>query len=252
MKILLLDIETAPKVALVWKFWDENISPKQVLDHGHIMSYAAKWYMTNEIYYEENRKDDEKELIKNLVNLLDEADITITHNGNKFDLKQIRARAVVNGINPPSPFISIDTCSVARKEFGFPSNSLEYLTEVMGCKIKKGNHKKFPGFELWLECLRNNEQAWEELRFYNIQDVLALEQLYEKMKPWISNHPHISLDDYNTITKCPKCGSEHIQWRGYSHTRSYTYKRFQCLNCKGWSRSRYNENKRNESILTSI
>ena len=52
-KILILDIELAPKIAYVWRFWKENISLKQVKQHGHIMSFAAKWLGDGEIYYED-------------------------------------------------------------------------------------------------------------------------------------------------------------------------------------------------------
>jgi len=252
VKILILDIETAPKVALVWRFFKENISPKQVLEHGHLISFAAKWYNEPDIIYHENRTENEKEIISLLVDLLNEADIVITHNGKQFDLPQIRARAVVNRIKPPSSVRMIDTCIIARKEFGFPSNSLEYLSDVMGCKIKKSSHKKFPGFELWLECLRGNPDAWMELRYYNIQDVLVLEELYTNMIPWITNHPNVANQEEN-VEKilCPKCGSDHIQRRGYTYTNLHKYVRYQCQNCFGWARTRYSENKKNINLLTN-
>jgi DNA polymerase elongation subunit (family B) len=254
IKILVLDIETAPKVAMVWRFFKENISPKQVLKHGHIMSYAAKWLGEDDVIYQENRKEDDKELITSLVALLDGADIVIAHNGERFDLPQIRARALVHGIDPPSPVKVIDTYKVAKREFSFPSNSLAYLTMVLDCEIKKGGHKKFPGFELWLECLRNNEEAWEELKEYNIDDVKALEEVYLKMRPWITNHPNVTIyqEPHDEEPCCPKCDSPNINWRGYAYTQSGQYHRFQCVNCGGWGRGRYQVNKKNENLLTNV
>lgn len=250
MKILFIDIETAPKVAMVWRFFKENISPKQVRQHGHIMSYAAKWQGSPDIFYEENRKEDDSGIVKKLCRLLDEADIAVAHNGEEFDLKQIRARAVVNRIAPFSPVKIIDTYKIAKREFGFPSNSLEYLSEVLKLPNKKPSHKKFPGFELWLECLRKNEEAWTELRDYNIADVLALEDLYEVFKPWATNHPNVALSvDTSEKPACPKCGSYHMQSRGVATTLSGIFPRYQCKACGGWSRGRYRTNDKAANLL---
>jgi predicted RNA-binding Zn-ribbon protein involved in translation (DUF1610 family) len=248
-KILILDIETAPKVALVWRFFQENISPKQVLEHGHIMSFAAKWLGNDDVIYEESRTENDKHLIERLVYWLDMADIVVAHNGARFDLPSIRGRALVHGINPPSPVKMIDTYKVVKKEFSFPSNSLEYLTMVLDCNTKKGGHKKFPGFELWLECLRKNEEAWAELKEYNILDVHALEEVYLKLRPWITDHPNVAIYNEPEHPACPKCGSVSTQWRGYAFTSTGKYHRYQCNDCGGWGRSRYMLNTKNENLL---
>lgn len=237
-KILIVDIETAPKVAYVWRFFKEHVGAKQVLEHGHIMSFAAKWLGEDHIIYEENRKEDDKKIVKSLVELFTEADIVVAHNGARFDFPQIMGRALVHGIKPPAPYKIVDTVKVAKKEFGFPSNSLEYLGIVLGCD-EKDSHKNFPGFELWLECLRGNEEAWAEMRKYNIQDVVTLEEIYLKMRPWMRQHPNVAVFDDNEKPVCPKCGSHHIHLRGYAHTNVGRYHRFQCQDCGGWGRSRF-------------
>lgn len=251
VKTLILDIETAPKVALVWRFFKENISPKQVKSHGHIMSFAAKWLGEDGITYFENRKEDDRKIVSELVSLLDEADFAVAHNGEEFDFKQIKARAVVHGIKPPSPYKVIDTYKIAKREFGFPSNSLEYLTTVFNCAHKKGSHKKFPGFELWLECLRGNEEAWEELKHYNLEDVLSLEELYLRMRPWHSKHPNVAVMQESEDLLCPKCGSKHLHYRGFAYTSVGKYHRVQCQSCGGWSRSRYTLLPKNENLLVN-
>lgn len=244
--ILILDIETAPKVAYVWRFFKENVGAKQVLEHGHILSFAAKWLGRDEIIYEENRKDDDSKIVKSLVKLFSDADIVVAHNGARFDFPQVMARALVHGINPPSPYKIVDTLRVARSEFGFPSNSLEYIAKVLGC-TQKGGHQKFPGFELWLECLRGNEEAWEEMKTYNIQDVIVLEEVYLKMLPWMRHHPNVAVFRDNDQPHCPKCDSTHIHWRGYAYTNVGKYHRFQCQSCKGWGRTRFTIREKEEA-----
>jgi hypothetical protein len=127
---------------------------------------------------------------------------------------------------------------VARYEFNFPLNSLEYLATVLGLENRKDGHKKFPGFELWLGVLANNPEAWKEMRDYNIQDILVLEELYIKMRPWMRRHPNVGVFDDENSVACPKCNSTDIQYRGYAHTNVGRYRRFQCNNCGGWGRHR--------------
>ena len=241
MKIVTLDIETAPKLAYVWRFWKENISPKQVKEHSHIMSFAAKTFGKDEIQYEECRNSKDLALIKAVAKVLDEADVIIGHNVAKFDLGTIKARAIHHGLRPWSPVKIIDTLQVAKKEFNFERNSLADIARELGVS-PKGQHQEFAGFELWLECLRGNDRAWAEMKKYNIQDVVTNEEVYLAMRPWITNHPNIANMLEADTTVCPKCGSKHINWRGYYTTNVGKYHRFQCQGCGGWGRTRYTVN----------
>ena len=245
-KILVLDIETFPALANVWRFWKENIGAKQVVEHSTIASFACKWLDDDDIHYEDVEHQSEASLLKSLLNYLDVADIVIAHNALKFDLPTIQGRALAVGLKPPSPYKVIDTLQVARYEFNFPSNSLEYLAIILECAPKLG-HKKFPGFELWSECMKGNPEAWKEMETYNKQDVLTLEEIYQKMKPWMKRHPNVAIYEETTKPLCPKCGSDHMQSRGYAYTNIYKYRRFQCQSCGGWHRTRFNELKKENS-----
>lgn len=248
-KMLFIDVETRPNTALVWRYFKENISPKQVLASSTIMSFAAKWQGSEDIFYMADDTNTEKKLLEALLSLLDEADIVVGHYSSRFDIPRIRARAMALGLKPPSPFKQVDTKMVASKEFSFEGNSLEYLAKVLGCSPKL-SHKKFPGFELWLECMRGNKEAYEELRTYNIQDVLTTEELYNKMLPWITNHPNVAVGEDH---KCPKCGGVHLQKRGYYKTDVRTYQRYQCQGCGGWSRARLMDKEtRSSSIVNAV
>ena len=240
MKILIVDIETAPALSYVWQFYKTNIGADQVLTEGSIMSFAAKWLGEKEVFYYESQKHSEEWLLKKVVQLLDEADVVVAHNGDKFDMPKIRGRCLKHGIDLPSPYKQIDTCKVARKEFGFEANSQQFLAGVLGCAPKQ-KHNKYPGFELWLECLKGNKDAWRELKEYNISDVLTLEQMYVKIRPYITNHPNAGVMAENGEITCPKCGSTTNQKRGHYHTTTGKYQRYQCTGCGGWHRSRYTE-----------
>ena len=241
MKVLLIDIETAPNLAYVWGAWKQNIYHNQWLQKGHIMSAAWKWLGDEGIFYAENRGNNDKEIVRQLYGLLDEADIVVAHNGNRFDIPTIIGRGVVHSFSPPSPYHTVDTFLVARKELRMTNHSLKVLCDDLGLPQKSG-HEKFPGFELWLECLKGNEEAWDEMRDYNISDVVSLEALYLRLRPYMKNHPNVSVPNGEDEVMCPKCGSHDIEYRGYYYTKiGMCYRRFRCKDCGGWGRHRYSE-----------
>ena len=243
MKALVIDIETAPLESYTWGIWDQNVGLDQIKTEWSILSYAAKWVAGKEVFFNHTggrgakKVRDDKPLMADLWNMLDTADIVVAQNGARFDIKKINARLVIHGFGPYSPIRVIDTLSVAKKHFGFTSNKLAWMSKYL-TETKKSEHKKYPGFELWLECLKDNPKAWGEMRKYNIQDVVATEQLYLKQRPWISNHPNAATFNYSEAPQCPKCSSPRLQARGFSVLQAGKYQRFQCQECGGWSRGK--------------
>lgn len=239
-KILILDIETAPLKVYNWSLWQDSTAVNMIAEEWQILAVCAKWLDKKPMYADARTSGGttDVELLGWLWKLLNEADIVITQNGKSFDIKKINARLIAEGFGPYSPIRQIDTKEVAHKHFGFTSNKLEWMGKnVAG--VKKSDHKKFPGFELWAECLKGNRAAWNEMRKYNIQDVVATEKLYLKMRPWIEGHPNLATySSTETGSECPKCGSADLQKRGTYVTQTGTYQRFNCRACGGWSRGR--------------
>ncbi len=253
MRILIFDLETAPNEAAVWGMWKQNISVDMIQTDWYIMSYAAKWLGEEKIFYNDVRKSKgyDYKLLVDLHKLLDEADAVIAHNAIKFDVKKVNARFITEGFAPPSPYKVIDTLQEAKKNFAFTSNKLSYLTDRL-CTEKKMSHAKFPGYSLWKACDEGKKEAWEEMKAYNIQDIVSLEELYLKMRPWMKSHPVVTLQTETDTHLCPKCGSHHVQKRGKSVTTSGIFQRYQCQDCGGWSRGRYSENDRQHKELRLI
>jgi len=236
-KVLTLDIETAPLKMYAWSLWDEKMGVNQIDTEWSILAVCAKWLDHKKPIYRDARGEPREDghLLQFVWDLLDTADIVVTQNGRAFDIKKINARLIESEFRPYSPIRQIDTKEVAKKHFGFTSNRLEWMGKhVAG--VAKSEHRKFPGFELWAECLNDNVKAWNEMREYNIRDVLATERLYLKMRPWIEGHPNVATYHDEASRRCPKCGSTHLQARGYAVTQTGRYHRFVCQDCGGWSR----------------
>ena len=238
---ILLDIETSPHMAYVWNIWKQNIQHEMMINRGYIMCATVKVLGDNQCFYYETRDENDYEVVKALMEWLSQADVVIAHNARKFDVPLIRARAIVHGMKPPAPYKVVDTLDIAKKEFRFIRNTLKNLAEELNC-TPKDSHDKFPGFSLWSECMKGNDEAWEEMKLYNIEDVLTLEEVYLKLRPWDTQHPNITSEDDSEQSKCPKCGGVHLERRGYFHTNAGKYQKYQCKECGGWSSSRYTEN----------
>jgi RNase H-like protein len=232
-KILLLDIETAPSLGWVWQKWQTDVVDfKQTC---YILSYSAKWlggrHVTKGLIdypgYEKDREND-KALVGDLWELFNEADVIVAHNGDEFDVKKCNMRFSVHGLNPPSPYKTVDTKKLAKKHFAFESNSLNDLGKVLGLgkKVSTG------GFGLWLKVMEGDEKAWKRMKGYNRGDVTLLEKVYLHFRPWSPGHPVWSGES------CPKCGVGKLHRRGEAVAKTVTYQRYQCQGCGGWSRSR--------------
>lgn len=230
-KILIFDIETAPMTAYVWKMWKENVHLDQLISDWFVICWSAKWLGSNEVLGEcltpeEMFKQDDSRIVQTLWKLFDECDILIAHNGKKFDTPRMNARFIINGLRPPSFYRQIDTCEIARKQFGFSSNKLDALATYFGF-----NHKLDTSFELWEKCMRGDQEALNYMLKYNKQDVILLEQVYIKLRPWIPNHPNINIIN-STNNKCNNCGGNLIKLPNkYYYTNCYKYQLYRCSDC---------------------
>ncbi len=232
MKILLLDIETAPNTVFTWGLWDQNVAINQIIESSYILSWAAKWYGEKEIFYDSIHQSPVKSMLKKIHILLDEADAVIHFNGTSFDIPTLNKEFIIHGFRPPAPYKQMDMLQVAKKSFRFASNKLDFISGL----FKLGNKKK-TDFTLWINCMKGDEKAWEQMESYNKRDVVLLEKLYEKFKPWIYSHANHSLYTTGNSVVCPNCGSDKFQRRGFHYTSAAKYQRYQCTPCGTWFRS---------------
>jgi DNA polymerase elongation subunit (family B) len=242
-RILSIDIETAPVMGFVWGLWNNNVGLNQIAKDWYILSYSAKWMGSDEVIYRDQRfavdVEDDLDIIQDIWALLDEADIIIAHNGRRFDNRKIRARMILNGMSPPSSYRQIDTLEIAKRQFAFTSNKLEYLTDQLCVKHKKLKHKNYPGFELWAACMKGDVAAFDEMKEYNIVDVLSLEELFFIMAPWSNQLPNLDTYHLDGHNHC-YCGSADFEHIGYHHTNSSLFNKYQCKSCGAEKRDRTN------------
>ena len=225
-KILMLDIEWAPALAYVWRMYDENISPDQLVDHGGMLCFCANWDDSSEYEFYSMWEHGRDGMAKEALRLLSSADAVVTYNGDKYDIPKLTGEILLAGLSPPPVVTSID-CLKAVKKFGFNMNRLAYIGPLLGA----GKKVKHEGFNLWKDVLAGSLIAQKKMQKYCIQDVKVLKKLYHRILPFIRNHPHLGLDKH----ECGACGSKTTQKRGYRRTKSFKIQRLQCQDCGSWS-----------------
>lgn len=224
-KVLFIDIEWAPAVAYVWKMWDENISPEQLIDNGGMLCFCAHFDGEPEWQFYSRWKDGQVGMAKAAKRLLEAADAVVTYNGDKYDLPKIQGEILLAGLTPPPPPTSIDVLKAVKK-FGFVMNRLAFIGPLLGAGKKVAHH----GFGLWKDVLAGDAAAQATMRRYCIQDVKVLKTVYHRIRPFITKHPHMG----ESKRECGNCQSNKVQSRGFRRTKTYQIQRVQCVACGAW------------------
>lgn len=248
MKVLHIDIETAPSLAFVWGLWKENIPIDRLIAPGYTMCFAAKWEDQKETMFHSLFEEDMETMLSELWVLLDEADVVVHYNGKKFDIPTINREFIKYDFPPPSPYDQIDLYQIVRSTFRFASNKLDFVARELGIGAKV-QHK---GMDLWKECMAALQyeegeevpekfwKSWKEMERYNREDVVLLPRLYAKLQPWIRNHPNRALwMPVGDMPVCPSCGSTDLRFKSYKRTKVLGYKQYHCQKCGSYPRERF-------------
>jgi hypothetical protein len=214
VKILLLDIETSPNVAHVWGIWQQNVGLSQLLESSYTLCYSAKWLGEKQIYFDSTFKSTSKSMLEGIHGLLEEADAVVHYNGTKFDMPTLNKEFIIHKMNPPAPSKQIDLLRVVKSQFRFPSNKLDYVAQRLG--------------------MNNDRKAWKTMEDYNIQDVILLEKLYNRLLPWIKSPINQNIMRDRNGFLCPTCSKPSLISKGYRYTTTGAYQRYQCKACGGY------------------
>lgn len=237
VKTLVLDIETAPAEAYIWGLYDVTVGISQVKSSTSILCWSAKWAGDKDILFSSIHHFGKNKMIHGIYDLLNEADEVVGWNSKKFDTAHLNTEFILAGLPPPSPYKQVDLLAVVRSKMKFLSNKLDFVSRAMGI----GNKVEHEGFPLWIACMAGDKAAWSRMREYNEQDVLLTEQLYDKLKPWITSGVNRSAVKHSLV--CPNCGSSNLHSKGLTRTLQLQYRRFQCQDCGTWTRTVVAEHK---------
>lgn len=232
-KIVFWDIETSTITTRAWDLYPNHIPYGNIVQDWYII--CASWLVAGQSRvnavsvlndperFKANPRDDYY-VVKKLREALEDVDILVHHNGDRFDLKKFNARLIYHKLPPLPKILTVDTLKKARQVAKFTSNRLDFLGISL---IGKG--KISAPYSLWEEAEAGNARAIKDLVRYNKEDVRVLQGVYDRLLPYMVTHPNVGS---HGILSCPKCAATDYKIKGYKLTAAGTKRaQYQCNSC---------------------
>lgn len=229
-KILLFDLEVSPMLAYTYNYYEGRV--QKVVEPKKLLCFSYKWLGetgTPKTHTLTEWTDDPKNdyyITYELWRLLDEANLAIAHNGNKFDGKMANTFFVEHNLKPPAPYKMVDTLTAARQKFKFPSNKLDELGKFLGV----GQKTAITCNDLWEDCLKGDKKAYKLMAKYCANDVKLMEDIYWKLMPFAQTPAINKLVNEELV--CPICGGKHFHKKGQVPDATIGVSwRYMCTSC---------------------
>lgn len=236
LKIVLWDIETSSTVVASWNLYPTAIPYKNIIEDWFIICAAWKELgsrttsavsvLDDAKRFKKNHKDDYY-VVKTIREALEDVDILIAFNGDKFDTKMFNSRLISHGLPPLPKIVFIDPLKEVKKVAKFSSHRLDFLSTAL-----TGSGKMETPGDTWMKAMQGDESAIKLMVRYNKVDVKKLEEVYLKLRPYFKSHPNLAKPE---TCNCPKCSSKNTQKRGVRMRASgIRYQSYQCQDCGSW------------------
>lgn len=233
--VLILDIERMKGQAVV-EFWDlgdfknRRIHADDVTVWPRTICAAWNWYGKKRVHFAAEWEAGGRELmLRTIWRAYDRAQIVVGHNLDAFDTKKLKTEWRDLGLPPPSPFKTIDTLKVARREFGDESKTLDALCKRMGIASKTDRYD----VEVARAALAGNRAAQRQIKAYNCGDIAATAGLYDVIRPWHAGHPHSVIGTSDDRPTCNHCWGDDLEINGFKLANRILYRLYRCRSCGG-------------------
>lgn len=236
-RILFLDIETAPSVAVTFDRWNARFTRSHIISEGGWLITAAwSWEGDDEVYGvavqpQDTANGNDVYVLENLLEAIEEADVVVGHYIKKFDIPTIRARSAINGFGDIKPIQIVDTCEIA-KSMKFNTNKLDDLAAYLGLGVEK-----LPtDVSLWVDCVEGYNSAIQKMLEYNKQDIRLQKAVYYKLRNFNNKAPNLGVRTGEFA--CPACASTNVTSTGNTISRGQSlYNEYVCEDCGKRSRT---------------
>jgi hypothetical protein len=230
-KRLFYDIETSFNVGVFWRTgYNITINPQDIIHERAIICICYKWEGEDTIHsltWSKNQSD--KAMIRDFIKIMNQADEIVAHNGDRFDLKWIRTRALLHDIDVMPAPKTIDTLKWAKKYFNFNSNKLDYIAQLLkvGAKMDTG------GLELWKDIVfRKDQAALDKMVEYCKMDVQVLEGVFNKLNSYTMPQHNYAVQHGGDKFECPECNGSTFQYNRKTVTVAGTVHHWlKCRDC---------------------
>lgn len=249
LNYLYWDLETSLMQGYFFDIWQVNIPISRVTKHSHLLSNS--WAMNDgevqgvRLTPEQVKTGNDFDVVVDTIQAINKADVIVTFNGKKFDVKKLNTRAIFWGLPPIAYPKHIDLMQDAKRLFKFPSNSMQNISMYLGEEGKLATG----GSRLWERCAEwedyeTCDKALEEMFTYGKQDIEVTRNLHRRFTGWSKNTPNIGMmtkkiNDEEVGLKCVHCGSSDVTMMdkvGYTAMSSFDLYRCGESACRGVSR----------------
>lgn len=159
--------------------WDLETSHLKA-NFAQILTGAVKEYGgKTKLFLRDNLpSSDDRKILKDIRDELEEFDIIVTYYGLGFDLKMLNSRLRHFGMKPLSRKLHLDLYPVCKRIFNTHRKSLMAITEFLGIE---GKGRVIP--EDWVQAAYDgNKTALKKIGQHNTEDVEVLEELLRRIK----------------------------------------------------------------------
>jgi hypothetical protein len=227
-KILFWDIETKPIKTWCWRLGKQYVSHDMIVkgEHFDIISIAYKWAGEKKVHALDwgLKTQNSSKMVDKFTKVIEEADVIIAQNGDKFDMKQFNTQRLMHKQDPIAWPTTEDTLKQLRRHFAFPSNSLDYVTKIL---FNEGKDKM--QFSDWVDIVdKKCPKALAKMIKYNKKDVLLLERTFNRISKYVVLKAN--LHNYGEVN-CPHCGHDKSISKGRIYMASTVYQKRKCVKC---------------------
>ena len=244
-----LDIERLPGQHRTWHrgqtitgpFWGLNeikawtgkrIHADDVSEWPRTICAAWKWYDAPDVEFAaEWQVGGYDGFMRAVWEVFDRADLIIGHNADRFDARHLMGGWAEMGLPAPSPYKVIDTLKIARGTFAYESNTLDALNKRLGIDAKTDKYDS----RVAKAAVAGDKEAQDRIRFYNMGDIAASEALFDRLRPYARNIPHLGMWTDDEMA-CPSCGHTMTATGKTVHANVQRYEHLTCPNCGAHAR----------------
>lgn len=232
LKRLFFDIETSPNIVLSWRTgYKLNIGHDSILQERGIICICYKWEDDEKVdYLTWDSKQNDRKMLEKFIKIAKEADQLIAHNGDRFDIKWVQTRCLYHRIPSFPKYQTLDTLKIAKSNFYFNSNRLDYIARFLGF-----DGKSEMSYQDWKDILLNkSKDAMNKMVSYCKKDVVLLEQVYKELSKYSEHKMHVGVLHGDEKWSCGHCGSQDVYCNKTRVTKMGTIRRqMYCRSCDG-------------------
>lgn len=236
-RVLFWDIETSPLKAWLWHLGEQVIRHDQLCEGHKYVDIICITYCFNDGKPAKSldwgyHKQDSGPMIEKFDKIITNCDVAIGKNSDRFDNKHLNTMRFLKDLPGMPDWIKYtdDLEKQMRKYFNFPSNALDYVSDLLGLggKIKMERQQ-------WIDIVeKRRPAALQEMITYGKKDVEDTRAIWNMMsshfEPRHKAVPHSRLVGDSRVS-CKQCGSTNLINNGIRWSNGREFQRYECKEC---------------------